>query len=205
MLNVDVENLIRQLATAGGVAALLTLSGCVTTTTSSYSVAKNPNVESALIATDADFSKYNRLLAEDMGIFFPADAPLAGDEIRQLRQIFRDAFLSRLQNYTITDQAGTPHHGGTGNVNRSQKFLRRRSHGNAARSLRDVAKSGSLVFLMELRDSQTSKTLARAADSAAAPVFGTLASNSTDWSSVEAAADHWAELFVNFLDQNLGH
>ena len=93
MLNVDVENLIRQLATAGGVAALLTLSGCVTTTTSSYSVAKNPNVESALIATDADFSKYNRLLAEDMGIFFPADAPLAGDEIRQLRQIFRDAFL----------------------------------------------------------------------------------------------------------------
>ena len=73
------------------------------------------------------------------------------------------------------------------------------------REVRDVAKSGSLVFLMELRDSQTSKTLARAADSAAAPVFATSASDSTDWSSVEAAADHWAELFVNFLDQNLGH
>jgi len=201
MSYLDVKNLVTQIGIS--LTAVLTLAGCTTTTTTSYNVSKNPNVESVQIATDADFSQYNRLLAEDMGIFFPSGAPLSTDEIRRLRQIFRDAFFSRLQNYTITDQAGPR----TMAVQATLIDLRNSSGAEAMemrRDLRDVAKTGSLVFLMELRDSQTSKTLARAADSAAAPVFATSVLDSTDWDSVETAANRWAELFVNFLDQNLG-
>ncbi len=71
------------------------------------------------------------------------------------------------------------------------------------REVQDVAKSGSLVFLMEMRDSESGRVLARAADSAASPTFATSGGTATDWGSVEAAAQHWAELFRQFLDQNL--
>ena len=69
--------------------------------------------------------------------------------------------------------------------------------------LRDIAKPGSILFLMELRDSASSKTLARAADSASSPSFSTSADVGTDWTSVESSADRWAKLFRQFLDENL--
>ncbi len=72
------------------------------------------------------------------------------------------------------------------------------------RDLQDVARSGSLVFLMEMRDSETDRVLARAGDSAQAPSFGTSAEAATDWQAVDEAAEHWARLFRQFLDQNLG-
>lgn len=183
--------------------ALLALPGCTTVTVESYNVAKNPNVEAAYIATDADFGNYNRLYAEDMGIFFPQGAPLSREEQQKLRQIFRDAFLSRLGDYEIVERAGS----GVMAVQASLIDLRNSTGTEVMdirRSLRDAAKPGSLVFIMELRDSETSKTLARAADSATAPTFTTTEGQATDWASVETAADHWAELFANFLDQNLG-
>ena len=69
--------------------------------------------------------------------------------------------------------------------------------------LRDVAKPGALVFLMEFQDPQTDKVLGRAADSTAAPVFAYGKGGATDWSTVEAAAEHWSILFRDFLDNNL--
>jgi hypothetical protein len=70
--------------------------------------------------------------------------------------------------------------------------------------LRDLATPGSLIFLMELKDSQTGEVLARAADSARAPEFGTAADKQTDWAAVDDAATHWARLFRTFLEDNLG-
>ena len=66
-----------------------------------------------------------------------------------------------------------------------------------------MARPGALVFLMEMKDSRTDAVLARAADSAAAPAFATSSGTTTDWPEVEAAAAHWAELFREFLDENL--
>ena len=66
-----------------------------------------------------------------------------------------------------------------------------------------MARPGSLVFLMELKDSRSEAVLARAADSAEAPAFATSSDGATDWPEVETAAAHWAELFRQFLDQNL--
>jgi len=184
------------------IVAFASLTACTTVTVESYNVAKNPNVEAAYIATDADFSQYSRLYAEDMGIFFPAGAPLLREDQLRLRQIFREAFLSRLGAYEIVEQPGP----GVMAVQASLIDLRESTGAEVMdirRSLRDAAKPGSLVFIMELRDSETSKTLARAADSAAAPRFGA-AGAKTDWDGVETAVSRWAELFVNFLDQNLG-
>jgi hypothetical protein len=56
---------------------------------------------------------------------------------------------------------------------------------------------------MEMRDSVTDGILARAADSAETPTFSTSENVTTDWTSVDNAAQHWAALFRNFLDQNL--
>ena len=80
--------------------------GCTTVTTESFRVVQDTQVESASIATDADFSQYDTLHAEDMGIFFPRDAAPSSDDIQRLRQIFREAFLSRLGNYRIADRPG---------------------------------------------------------------------------------------------------
>jgi hypothetical protein len=70
--------------------------------------------------------------------------------------------------------------------------------------VREMATAGSLVFLMEMKDSLSGKVLARAADSAKAPELGTTQYTETDWQAVDEAARHWAALFRQFLDENLG-
>jgi len=178
------------------------LVACTTTTTQSFNVSKNGNVESAQIAADADFGKYDQLLAKDMGIYFPPNAAPSLDDQKRIRQIFRNAFLSRLGQYRIVDKPGPT----TMTVQASLIDLRNSSGGEVTAlrpDLRNMAKPGSLIFLMDMEDSLTSKTLARAADSTKSPSFATTESVA-DWDSVEEAANHWAELFVTFLDNNLG-
>jgi len=182
------------------VAAATLLTGCSTVETQSFNVAKNANVESVHVAVDADFSQYDRLQALDMGIFFPTGAQLSTADAQRLRQIFREAFRSRLGNYSVSREPGPT----TMAVQASLIDLR--GGGDVprlARDIGDIASSGSLVFLMELKDSDSGKVLARAADSAKTPTFATGGDAGTDWTSVEDAAQHWAELFVTFLDNNL--
>ncbi len=177
-------------------------SGCATVESQSFRVAQNSNVESAQISTDADFSRYDRLQAEEMGIFFPTNSSTPADDMQQIRQIFRAAFIAELEGYTIVQEPGPT----TMKVQASLIDLRNAAGGSMPQlrsGLQDVAKSGSLVFLMEMRDSDSDRVLARAADSASAPTFAT-AGRTTDWSSVEDAATRWARLFRRFLDQNLG-
>ena len=184
-----------------GVALLL--AGCYTVETQSFRVNRNSAVESAQISTTADFSKYRRLLAEDMGIFFPTESPSSAEDIDRIRQIFRTAFLGELEGYEIVRQPGPA----TMAVQASLIDLRHSGAEPPAglrSSVRDMAKPGSLVFLMELKDSQTGEVLGRAADSAATPVFATGPNPETDWPTVERAAARWAGLFRTFLDENLG-
>ena len=181
--------------------ALAALPGCTTVESQSYRVAQNSNVESAQIATDADFGRYDRLQAQEMGIFFPTNSATPAADVQRIRQIFRTAFIAELAGYTIVQEPGPT----TMKVQASLIDLRNAAVGSVPQlrsGLQDVAKSGSLVFLMEMRDSETERVLARAADSAAAPTFAT-AGTTTDWTSVEDAAKRWASLFRQFLDANL--
>ena len=182
---------------------ILAIAGCSTTTTQSFRVPASSNVEAAFIATDADFSKYHQLLADEMGIFFPQNVRMSDEDLQRLRQIFRDAFLPKLDHYTIVDEPAP----GTLAVQASLIDLRKAATADVPQlsmALRDVAKPGALVFLMEFRDPVTDLVLARAADSTAAPEFAYGDGSPTDWGTVETAAEHWSTLLRNFLDNNLG-
>jgi hypothetical protein len=195
---------VRAPAAVLAVACLLSLiAACTSVETQSYRVQQGANVESAQVATDADFSRYDRLQAEEMGIYFPTDSPVSDEDIFRLRQIFRGAFLDELKAYRIVREPGPT----TMTVQASLIDLRQTSGTQLPtlrRDVREIAKSGSLVFLMELRDSETNRVLARAADSASTIEFADAGRQETDWTSVEAAASRWAELFRGFLDRNLG-
>jgi hypothetical protein len=84
--------------------AFFAISACSTTTTQSFRIAESSNVEAAFIATDADFSKYHQLLAREMGIYFPQNVQMSDEDLARLRQIFRDAFLPKLDHYTIVSE-----------------------------------------------------------------------------------------------------
>jgi hypothetical protein len=197
-----------RLPIAGSCAAIaaLLLSGCVSTKVQSQSfrVSQNSTVESAQIATDADFSRYKNLLATELGIFFPQSHSTTAADLKRIRQIFRDAFLAQLDGYSIVSEPSPS----TMTVEASLVDLRnsgQRQIPNMRSEIRDIAVPGSILFLMEMRDSQSDRVLARAADSAKTPTFSSDAGTETDWISIEEAAQHWAALFRTFLDENFAH
>jgi hypothetical protein len=188
------------------VLAGLTLGACVTTTTESQSfrVSKASNVESAQVATDADFSRYNNLMASELGIYFPQNHSTSAEDLQRIRQIFRDAFLTELEGYVIVTEPGPR----TMAVEASLVDLRNSSSTQIPKmrtSIMDLAEPGSILFLMEMRDSVSGRVLSRAADSAKAPTFSSADGIASDWASIEDAARHWAALFRSFLDENLAH
>ena len=186
------------------IATALVATGCTTVETQSFRVPAESRVESAQIAADADFARYDRLQAQDMGIFFPQGSATTPEELQRIRSIFREAFIAELEGYTIVGEAGPT----TMKVEASLIDLRNATTDalpSLRRDVQQVAQSGSLVFMMELKDSETDRVLGRAADSAEAPVFATSAGVATDWTSVESAAARWAKLFREFLDANLAH
>lgn len=188
------------------VAALLILAGCgsVQVESQSFRVNKNSAVQSAQVATDADFGRYNQLLASELGIFFPQSHLTTAEDIDRIRRIFRTAFLDQLESYTIVSEPGPS----TMAVEASLVDMRNSTAGQIPQmraEIRDMAEPGTLIFLMEMRDSETDRVLARAADSAKAPTFSTEEGVETDWASIEEAAQHWAALYRTFLDENLAH
>lgn len=196
--------LARRIQTFALMVTGLSLVACTTVETQSFVVSKGSRVESAQIAVGADFSKYDRLQAVDMGIFFPAGTTMLPEDEQRLRQSFRNAFLAELEGYSISREPGPT----TMMVEASLIDLRGPAGAGSAlssmrRDIRDLATAGSLVFLMEMKDSQSGEVLARAADSATAPALGTGPNRETDWQAVDEAAAHWARLFREFVDQNL--
>jgi len=182
----------------------LLLAGCAGSKVESQSfrVAQNSKVASAQIAVDADFGRYDRLLAMELGIFFPQTYVTSDEDTQRIRQIFRDAFLSELEGYAIVDESGPT----TMTVEASLVDLRNSAGTQMPQmrsSIRDLATPGSILFLMEMRDSVSDRVLARAADSAKAPTFSSAEGDESDWASIEDAARHWAALFRTFLDENL--
>ena len=184
-------------------AGAVLLSACTTVETQSFRVNPDSAVESAQVATDADFSRYDKLHAVDMGIFFPQGAETSAEDVQRIRDTFRNAFLAELDDYVIVTEPGP----GAMTVQATLIDFREAAYADtmSVRSeLRSIASPGKIVFLMEMRDSVSDRILARAADSAKAPMIADEAGETTDWTSVEEAAAHWAALFRRFLDENLG-
>ncbi len=179
------------------------LAACSTVETQSYVVNRDSAVEASRISADADFSRYDRLHAEEMGIFFPQGAETSPEDLQRIREIFRNAFLGELGDYVIVTEPGP----GAMTVQATLIDFREANYQDtmSVRSeLRDIASPGKIVFMMEMRDSVSNRVLARAADSAKTPAIADEEGETTDWASVEDAASHWASLFRQFLDNNLG-
>ena len=183
------------------IAALVT-AACTTTTAQTFRRNPDSAVEAAFIASDADFSQYDRLTGAEMGIFFPTSTDIPDTDLERIRSIFRTAFLAELDGYDIVDAPGR----GVMLVEASLIDLRASTYADIPslrREVRDIATPGSLVFLMELKDSRSERILGRAADTSRNPGIGTDALDASEWRDVEAAAAYWASLFRQFLDQNM--
>jgi ABC-type glycerol-3-phosphate transport system substrate-binding protein len=199
MLTFTLSTCKRWLLAAGA----LLVAACTTVETQSFRVNPESSVESAQVASDADFSRYDRLHAVDMGIFFPQGAETQPEDVERIRDTFRNAFLAELEGYDIVTEPGP----GAMTVQATLIDFRAAEYSDtmSVRSeLRNIAAPGKIVFLMEMRDSVDNRILARAADSAKTPTIADESGETTDWTSIEEAAAHWAELFRRFLDENLG-
>ena len=180
------------------------LTACAAPSTSqSFVRVQESRVEASYVAVGADFSKYDRLSAEEMGIYFPPNSAPSVKDQQRARQIFRDAFIAQLDGYDVALNEDGPT---TLAVQASLIDFTSATSADVmsvGRHVRDVAEPGSIIFLMELKDSASDLVLARAADSADIPPFSADSDVPTDWEAVEVAAQRWAHMFREFLDENL--
>jgi len=181
---------------------MLFVGACTTVTYESYRPVQNRNVDIAYVAAGADFSQYRRLLIEEMGIFYPTNAAPSEADLTRVRNAFRSAFIAQIGEYEIVDRPADD----VLQVRASLVDLRRAAPAerpNISADINAIMETGKLTFMIEMRDSKSERLLLRAADTEKAPQIDLPEDGSADASDVIAAAEHWAQLFRNFLDKNL--
>ena len=181
--------------------AMILATACTTVTYQSYRPVQNPNVDILYVGDGADFSRYGKLWLLDMGIYFPTNARPDDVDLDRVRQAFRGAFTDRVRQYDLVRRAGAD----VLKVQGSLVDLRAADANHIpdlGADLNRILAPGKLTFLIEMRDSTTNRLLLRAADTEKSPVIDVPPGGSAD--EVYAAAEHWAVLFSNFLERNLG-
>lgn len=188
--------LIASLAAAGA--------GCTTTTVDTYYAVQNPAVDEAFVKPEVDWSVYRSLRADPLNIVYvEGEGQADPEDLERIKLYFREAFLNALgDDYTIGTAPGPD----VLDVHADLVDLKINSPGLQElpfkKRLKSLVAKGQLTFVMELRDSQTREVLARAADQEK-PSAG--AEGESSWDEVQRAAERWASLFRNWLDENLGH
>ena len=143
--------------------AVACVSACSTTTYESYRPVQNTSADIVYVGSTADFGKYRRLMAEEMGIFYPKTAPPSEADLERTRNAFRSAFLEQLAGYEIVGEPAN-------DVMKVKASLVDLRHASAvdvpdlAADLNRILEPGKLTFLVEMRDSVTDDLLLRAAD-----------------------------------------
>jgi len=190
-----------------GVACLLLVANVACTRTEVYTYERVPGsrVDAAYISPDADFSKYRRLYAQPLEIYYEdgTRAPTP-EELEQLRTIFREAFLAALgDDYEFVTEPAADALGVRASLVKieTEAYIDQLPMRGRLRSLVAV---GELTFLMEMTDSVSGEILARAGDRQKPEYAEFEGMQNKDLSEAEAAASYWASLFRNFLDRNLG-
>ena len=184
-------------------AACLSLGACSTPSTQAFKRVENAQIDASYVAVGADFGKYDRLGAKEMGIYFPPHAEPSAEDQQRARDIFREAFLEQLVGYEVALGATGPT---TLQVQASLIDFTNARPADIMRvgpQIRDFVKPGSIIFLMELRDSMSGEVLARAVDSADLSILSGSPDIPTDWDALEITAQRWASLFRVFLDESL--
>ena len=184
-------------------AVVLSLNACTkTVVTGSFNRVPNTAVEYAYINEQADFSQYTKLMNGGLSIYYPeSEEPPDPAEIDMIRVYFRDAFTKAIGDaYEIVDEPGP----GVMKVQGQVIDMKMTSGGtvmDVSGRLRDIVANGELTFLMEMSDSVTGQVLARAGDKST-DISGS--KDDATWDDVRRAAEYWAGLFRNWLDNYLG-
>ena len=185
-------------------AAVLSLYACTkTVVTGSFNRVPNTAVEYAYINEQADFSQYTKLMNGGLSIYYPeSEEPPDPAEIDRIRGYFRDAFTKAIGDaYEVVDEPGP----GVMKVQGQVIDMKMTSGGavlDVSGRLRDVVAHGELTFLMEMSDSVTGQVLARAGDKSSDI---SAARDDATWDDVQRAAEYWAGLFRDWLDNSLGN
>lgn len=181
------------------------LAACTTTTiVEPYYRPADARIEQAYLSPGADFRVYTKVMASPLEIYYPDNAPPPAEAVlERLRQTFRTAFLEALgEDYVVVDEAGPDVMHVIGQVV-DLKIAGATGTFDATGRLEDLVAQGQLTLLMEFRDSQTGRVLARAAETE--PGRATAVTDEpASWAEVELAARRWAGLFRLFLDEHLG-
>ena len=160
-------------------------------------------VDDVFISPTADFSRYSKLMASPLEIYYPDNMPPPSEaELERLRQVFRDAFLGEIGNdyQIVTEPAPDVMHVIAQIVD--LKIMGPRGTYEPSGRLREVVARGQLTLLMEFRDSATDRVLLRAGE-ADQGIATSISEADESWREVEVAARRWAQLFKQFLDDNL--
>lgn len=182
--------------------ASMVIGACSTTTYESFRPVQNPKVDIVYVGTNADFSGYRRLMVDEMGIFYPTHTSPSDADLARVRTAFQNAFREQIKGYEIVTRPAPD----VLRVGASLVDLRNASAADLPDISRDINKimaPGKLTFMIEMKDSQSGALLLRAADTEKSPQIDLPEDGSADDGEVKAAAQHWAELFRNFLDTNL--
>jgi hypothetical protein len=178
------------------------LASCTTTSYESYRPVQNPNVDIVYVGTNADFSIYRRLMVEEMGIFFPTAGAPSDADVQRVRKAFQQAFRAKTEGYEIVQKPAAD----VLKVKASLVDLRNATPmdvPNIGSDINRILAPGKLTFMIEMRDSRSGNLLLRAADTEKSPKIDLPEDGSANPDEVNAAAQHWAQLFRNFLDTNL--
>ncbi len=180
------------------------LAACTTTTVvEPFYRPSAAQVDYAFRSPDADFGAYSRLHVTPLEIYFPDDVPQPPQaDLDQLRSYFREAFLAAIgEDYELIYEPAPDALRVQAQVIDFKLIGMDGTYEPSAR-LRSLVANGELTFLMELQDSMSGRTLARAGDTTQTPA-AERDDVAASWAAVRVAAQRWAQLFRAFLDSNL--
>ena len=158
-------------------------------------------VEYSHTTPGADFSRYRGLLFVPLEIMNSDQSLMAPSaDLQNLRGEFRKAFISAMNGeYMILTRAAP-------DVVRIKAQLINASYSPAASSagaglsFDELTAGGQLSFSMQIEDSYSNKLLVRASDRYS---LGASRTDEEKQQRITAAAQYWAGLFKEFLDENL--
>lgn len=186
------------------VAASFALQACTrTVVTGSFNRVPNTAVEYAYVNEQADFSRYTKLMNGGLEVYYPENEQRPDPaDIDRIRAYFRDAFANAIGDaYEVVAEPGPDVLKVRGQVI-DMKMTSGGTTIDASGRLRDVLAHGELTFLMEMSDSVSGQVLARAGDKSS-DISGE--KDDATWDDVRRAAEYWAGLFRDWLDNSLGN
>ena len=180
-------------------------SSCTTTTiVEPFVRPADARVEQSYRSPGADFSVYTKLMGNPLEIYYPDDGPPPSEaDLDRLRGLFREAFLTAIgEDYEIVTEPGPEVLHVIGQIV-DLKIVGPLGSFEPTGRLRQLVTKGQLTLLMELRDSVSGRVLARAGETEQGDETS-FTDEEASWEQVNQAAQRWAGMFRDFLDESLG-